>query len=289
MKTFILKHDNIIAIPCNMRVKCTLVYTELFCFRRGDVTITMHAIPHSGTRNEGEEPRMNMIWRIRSKMRQPGFVCDGATDHPDRWSRVSQGHKHPRLQLSCQFVQMAGEVHRDTERGDETLLVITQADPNAENVNGEDNDMQFAQNEPLCLPLGTFTSQNPPTRHCLRFVSYVCVPGHRYYPGERGNDPYERSKYALSHIWHEWPGMADIVAEMKEKESESGVYPKGAGRMQLMRTRSGRLRTFGVKVSLRISRPRRGRRGSSGRGMGRSTRGRCCRQSRRLRRSCDGC
>ena len=227
MKTFILKHDNIIAIPCNMRVKCTLVYTELFCFRRGDVTITMHAIPHSGTRNEGEEPRMNMIWRIRSKMRQPGFVCDGATDHPDRWSRVSQGHKHPRLQLSCQFVQMAGEVHRDTERGDETLLVITQADPNAENVNGE--DMQFAQNEPPCLPLGTFTSQNPPTRHCLRFVSYVCVPGHRYYPGERGNDPYERSKYALSHIWHEWPGMADIVAEMKEKESESGVYPKGAG------------------------------------------------------------
>ena len=52
------------------------------------MTITMHAIPHSGTRNEGTEPRANMIWRIRSKLRQPNFIADGATDHPDRWSRA---------------------------------------------------------------------------------------------------------------------------------------------------------------------------------------------------------
>ena len=48
------------------------------------MTITMHAIPHSGTRNEGTEPRANMIWRIRAKQRQPNFVHNGATDHADR-------------------------------------------------------------------------------------------------------------------------------------------------------------------------------------------------------------
>ena len=26
-----------------------------------------------------------------------------------------------------------------------------------------------------------------------------------YFPGEVGNDPFLRSKYALSHIWQEWP------------------------------------------------------------------------------------
>ena len=31
-----------------------------------------------------------------------------------------------------------------------------------------------------------------------------------YYPGEVGNDPFLRSKYALSHIWREWPGMAGL-------------------------------------------------------------------------------
>merc|ERR1712232_1082573 len=53
--------------------------------------------------------------------------------------------------------------------------------------------------------------------------------GEPYYPGEVGNDPFARSKYALSHIWHEWPGMTEIVAEMKAKERRTGVYPKGAG------------------------------------------------------------
>ena len=24
-----------------------------------------------------------------------------------------------------------------------------------------------------------------------------------YFPGEEGNDPFERSKFALAHIWHE--------------------------------------------------------------------------------------
>jgi hypothetical protein len=50
----------------------------------GDVTITLHAIPHSGSRNEGPEPRSNMIWRIRHKKRQPNKVHIGGTDHPDR-------------------------------------------------------------------------------------------------------------------------------------------------------------------------------------------------------------
>ena len=27
---------------------------------------------------------MNMIWRIRAKKRQPNFVHNGGTDHPDR-------------------------------------------------------------------------------------------------------------------------------------------------------------------------------------------------------------
>ena len=36
----------------------------------GDVCITMHAIPHAATRNDGTEPRLNMIWRIQSKARR---------------------------------------------------------------------------------------------------------------------------------------------------------------------------------------------------------------------------
>ena len=50
-----------------------------------------------------------------------------------------------------------------------------------------------------------------------------------YFPGEVSNDPFARSKYALTHIWHEWPGMADVVAEMKAEEERTGVYPRGAG------------------------------------------------------------
>ena len=50
-----------------------------------------------------------------------------------------------------------------------------------------------------------------------------------YYPGEVGNNPFQRSKYALSHIWREWPGMSEIVEEMKAKEAAGEVpYPKGA-------------------------------------------------------------
>jgi len=51
-----------------------------------------------------------------------------------------------------------------------------------------------------------------------------------YFPGEVGNDPHVRSKYALSHIWHEWDGMQDFVAEMKAKEEAGEIpYPRGAG------------------------------------------------------------
>eukprot|EP01052_Picozoa_sp_SAG31_P005232 SAG31_NODE_227_length_19818_cov_6.503271_9_plen_96_part_00 len=34
---------------------------------------------------------MNMIWRIRAKKRQPKFVHNGATDHPDRGSHPLNG------------------------------------------------------------------------------------------------------------------------------------------------------------------------------------------------------
>ena len=30
---------------------------------------------------------------------------------------------------------------------------------------------------------------------------------------EPGNDPWERSKYAMCHMWHEWDGMQEVVAE----------------------------------------------------------------------------
>ena len=81
-----------------------------------------------------------MIWRIRAKSRQPNFVHDGATDHPDRLG------------------------------------------PNG--INGE--WIEFEQDEPP------------------------------YFPGEETNDPFERSKFALSHIWHEVSArIHSICASMK--------------------------------------------------------------------------
>ena len=38
---------------------------------------------------------------------------------------------------------------------------------------------------------------------------------------EAGNDPWERSKYAMCHIWHEWDGMQEIVAEERAKARET--------------------------------------------------------------------
>lgn len=135
----------------------------------GDVCITMHAIPHAGTRNDGPEPRLNMIWRIQAKVRQPHKVHNGMTDHPDR----------------------NGVQYRQG-------VVDNEGNPNGKGFNGE--WMKFSRGP-----------GEPP-----------------YFPGEVGNDPFERSKYALTHIWHEWPGMADVVAEMKAEEKRTGVYPKGA-------------------------------------------------------------
>ncbi|MCZ6888431.1 MAG: hypothetical protein O7H39_08040 [Gammaproteobacteria bacterium] len=34
---------------------------------------------------------------------------------------------------------------------------------------------------------------------------------------EEGNDPWERSKYAMCNMWHEWDGMQDVVAEEQAK------------------------------------------------------------------------
>ena len=35
---------------------------------------------------------------------------------------------------------------------------------------------------------------------------------------EEGNDPWERSKYAMCNMWHEWDGMQEVVAEQSEKQ-----------------------------------------------------------------------
>ena len=34
---------------------------------------------------------------------------------------------------------------------------------------------------------------------------------------EEGNDPWQRSKHALTHMWEEWDGMRDIVEEEQPK------------------------------------------------------------------------
>ena len=36
---------------------------------------------------------------------------------------------------------------------------------------------------------------------------------------EEGNDPWERSKYAICNMWHEWEGMRDVVSEMDMKQA----------------------------------------------------------------------
>ena len=92
----------------------------------GDACITIYQIPHSGTRNEGVEPRQSIIFRIRNKKRQPNVLVNGITDHPDRGQR------------------------------------------------GE----------------------------WLAF--------------EKGNDPWQRSKYAMCNMWHEWSGMKSVVVEAQE-------------------------------------------------------------------------
>jgi len=54
----------------------------------GDACVTVHAIPHAGTRNEnGSESRKSIIFRLRNKKRQPNVVVTGGTDHPDRGPR----------------------------------------------------------------------------------------------------------------------------------------------------------------------------------------------------------
>lgn len=50
----------------------------------GDAVLTVHAIPHCGTRNyEGAEPRMNVYFRLRRE-RPGGARVLGDSDHPDR-------------------------------------------------------------------------------------------------------------------------------------------------------------------------------------------------------------
>ncbi len=53
----------------------------------GDACVTVFHMPHSGTRNEGTETRMNIIFRIRNKKRQPDKMVNGVSDHPDRGQR----------------------------------------------------------------------------------------------------------------------------------------------------------------------------------------------------------
>lgn len=49
----------------------------------GDAVLALHAIPHSGTRNAGADPRMNVYFRLR-RDRPGGAVVAGDSDHPDR-------------------------------------------------------------------------------------------------------------------------------------------------------------------------------------------------------------
>ena len=64
----------------------------------GDVCITSYHVPHSGTRNElGTESRKNIIFRLRSKSRQPDKMVNGVSDHPDRgqmgeWLEFEEGN-----------------------------------------------------------------------------------------------------------------------------------------------------------------------------------------------------
>ena len=124
----------------------------------GDVILTMHSIPHSGSRNEWDTPRMNMIWRIRSKKRQPNFVHNGGTYSGNMYAQQKPQFA-PVFGLNYAYIfPGVGTDHPDR---------LGMGGPNGE-------WMEFAQDEPP------------------------------YYPGEVGNDPHARSKYALSHIWHEW-------------------------------------------------------------------------------------
>ena len=38
---------------------------------------------------------------------------------------------------------------------------------------------------------------------------------------EEGNDPWERSKYAMCNMWDEWEGMQEVVAEQQALEKEA--------------------------------------------------------------------
>ena len=49
----------------------------------GDAVIVLHAVPHSSSRNDGTEPRMNIYFRIRRE-RPGGAKVLGDSDHPDR-------------------------------------------------------------------------------------------------------------------------------------------------------------------------------------------------------------
>ena len=134
------------------------------CMAEGDLCLCLHTIPHSGSRNEnGPEPRQNLIWRLRAKVRQPSYYHAGDTDHPDR-------------------------LFFDPTGGPSGLGLAT---------NGA--WLEVPQDEP------------------------------EYFPGEQGNDPHERSKYSLTHMWHEFPGMQSTVARKHAEEAASGVYPVGAG------------------------------------------------------------
>ena len=53
----------------------------------GDACVTVYQMPHSGSRNEGTEPRASCIFRIRNKKRQPQKLVNGISDHPDRGQR----------------------------------------------------------------------------------------------------------------------------------------------------------------------------------------------------------
>jgi len=95
----------------------------------GDACIAMFHIPHSGSRNElGTESRKNMIFRIRNKKRQPGVVCTGISDHPDReweggWIDYEEGNnpwersKHALCNMWDEWQGMQDVVAQEVAKG----------------------------------------------------------------------------------------------------------------------------------------------------------------------------
>ena len=46
------------------------------------------------------------------------------------------------------------------------------------------------------------------------------APNGEWIEYEEGNNPWERSKYSMCNMWHEWDGMQEVVAEEESKAAK---------------------------------------------------------------------